>query len=1287
MMRALKLSAIVLAALLVLILALLAWIIATQSGSRFALARVQGFLPEGIELGQANGRLADQLQLQDVRVRMDGLDLSIAQLWLRWSPGELLDGHLQIAEIGAKGLRYRALPAEQPPEPDEPFTLPERLDLPVSVTLERLTVRDAELHLSAEAAEAEPVVVNEVLFAGVSYADARFQLETLEVDSPLASVQGRLEATAAGRYPLDAHLEWRVDPGAYAAINGSTDLGGDLTTLEVGQRLSSPYDSELSGTVRNLLAPGQPIAVDVSLLTGELQLSRIQDELPEATISVNASVEGPVDRLNLQADISGTDPQARRFVAELAALVEGESIIVRQLTLRQPGREGELSGQGQIALAEDVVADFTVQWQSLQWPLTGAPTLTTPRGSLTLNGPLSDYRLMLDTRLEPAGAPPVELNLSGEGSLQDLAATLSAQVGESGTVEGRVNAIWDPALQGEAELSASGLDPSVLAPDWPGSVDLALTAAVGTTAGGNLQITLSRLDAGGSVRGQALSVAARGRFLQSEPQATVEVEDLQASLGATRIGMQGSLAERADFRWELASEDLSTLLPGAQGRLSGSGSLQGRLPQVSLDAALAASNLAYEGNSLESLDLDADVDLTGETDSQLALTARQAILQGNGVDQLTLRGTGRPGEHQFSLDLDAEQGSARLALNGRVEDPRGENPTWHYTLSEGELAYGDLAPWHLARAAQGSIGAGRVQVGQQCWRSSDAEICLQAQQDTQGLAADVNLDNLRFEYFDAFLPEGMALEGAVNASAALSLPSDGVLTAQGDVDTTAGQLTLPSEVPDASEPRVLRLEPSRIRLELNESQASAQAELNLEYGSLRLDVATSAALAAGAEARRPLADQSLGGNIRIEVPTLAFVSDFVPAVEGIEGGIDGDLSLGGTIGMPTLGGSLMVNNGAFTVPATGITLANLTLALRGEGREVAMQASAESGGGNLNLEGRLSLPGAAPTGTLAIRGSDFQVLNNDDGQVFLSPDLSVESGAERITISGEVHVPQAMITPGTQSPSAVTVSEDQVLESDAAETGETATQRELFAEVRLTLGEAVSFDGFGLTANFEGDLLVNQEPRTPTIATGEMRIIDGEYQAYGQGLVIDSGRIYFAGGPITQPALDIRAVRRPAEDILVGALVQGSLEQPSFELFSEPAMTQQEQLSWLVLGRSLEETPDGQESALSRAALAMGLKGGDFLAKNIGEQLGVDQIGIETGSGEAGAASDPGQASLVVGKYLSPKLYVSYGIGLFSPESVLEMQYEISRRWTLVTQSSGEATGADVLYTVERGGG
>jgi translocation and assembly module TamB len=132
-------------------------------------------------------------------------------------------------------------------------------------------------------------------------------------------------------------------------------------------------------------------------------------------------------------------------------------------------------------------------------------------------------------------------------------------------------------------------------------------------------------------------------------------------------------------------------------------------------------------------------------------------------------------------------------------------------------------------------------------------------------------------------------------------------------------------------------------------------------------------------------------------------------------------------------------------------------------------------------------------------------------------------------------------------------------------------------------------------------------------------------------------------------------------------------------------MSQQEQLSYLVLGRSLDQAPEGESSALAQASLALGVKGGNFLAENIGGDLGVDEFTIKSGSGEAGAASDPADAALVIGKYLSPKLYLSYGIGLFNPVSVLSMQYEINRRLKLMTESSSESTGADLVYSFERG--
>jgi translocation and assembly module TamB len=77
----------------------------------------------------------------------------------------------------------------------------------------------------------------------------------------------------------------------------------------------------------------------------------------------------------------------------------------------------------------------------------------------------------------------------------------------------------------------------------------------------------------------------------------------------------------------------------------------------------------------------------------------------------------------------------------------------------------------------------------------------------------------------------------------------------------------------------------------------------------------------------------------------------------------------------------------------------------------------------------------------------------------------------------------------------------------------------------------------------------------------------------------------------------------------------------------------------------------------------------------------LDEVGLEsnsnTGKGE--------HASLVIGKYLSPRLYVSYGIGLLNPISTLRVQYTITKSLQLVTESSGVRSGGDVIYTIEGG--
>ena len=1284
-MRALKLTLMVLAGLLLLVLLAVALVVGTQTGTRVALLGLEPLLPDGIDIGSSQGRLADRLVLHDVAVRTDALVLTIARVTLRWEPMQLLRGHVEIHQLLADGVRYQALPAEAEPEVDEPLRLPQQIELPVSVAVQRLLVRDVQLFALPD--QQQPLVLAEVRLAG-RFEDSQLQLTTLAAQGPGVDLQGQVALTAAGEYPLGARLSWRVELPDYAPLVGETELGGSLEALQLRQELAAPYHLSFSGTVNDLLTEGVTPVIAASLSVAELQLAAVAEELPEAVLNLRARLAGPIDGLEVEAEMSGTDPQQRRFEAVVGALLSPREVLLRRLEITQPGRPGQLEGEGRVVFADQLSGDLEVVWHALQWPLTGEPTVFSPHGRLRFVGPPDDYTLALDARLEPRDQPPLELQLQGEGGRDTLAVRLEAEVA-SGRLGGQATLTWAPDVTMFARLNGSGLDPAVLAEDWPGSIDLAVAVAVDLDDQA-LTVRVDGLEASGRLRGEPLSLAADGRYSRVGAEHTALIEHLAVALGTTEVDVSGRIGELWELRWGLTSDDLSELLPEAGGRLRASGSVVGRYPQLRVETRLQGRRLAFADNRVSELDLRADLDLAGDGASAIEIAATDGSVGGLELRRLTLDAAGTPADHQLRLTLDAVEADAAVTATGSFEEPWDETQHWRFILSEARVRYRDLAPWHLVDSAAGAVSPQRVRIDRHCWQSADADLCLAAQTGADGVTASAELRELALDYFATLGPEDLQLVGAVGATLEFALAPDGVVTGELHVTTSPGNLALPpladDDLVDADLRPRLRFEPSQASVILQPDQARIAAAVNLQYGTIRLDLMTPAAVVVGGdESAVPLGEQELRGTLEVDVPDLAFLPELLPAVARTEGSITGRLALDGTLQDPIVSGTVALRDGAGTLPVAGVRITEFAATFEGRGPEgIGVEAVAESGGGSLTVSGMLQLLGE-PSAQLAIQGSEFEIMNTDDARIFASPDLTVQANEQRIAVSGVVVVPRARITPDRRAPGAVTVSPDQVLVDEAV--AEPDPPRDLYAEIRLLPGDAVYFSGFGLDARIEGDVVVRESPATPiTTATGELRIIDGEYRAYGQGLVIERGRIFFAGGPVTEPAVDIEAVRRPRADILVGARVRGTLDAPDFSLFSEPPMTEQEQLAYLVLGRPLDEAPGGEGSALAQAALALGLRGGDALAQNIGERLGVDELTIVTGPDEAGAESDPGQASLVVGTYLSPRLYVSYGIGLFEPGSVLQLQYEISRRWQLVTRSGGEASGVDLMFTLVRGG-
>jgi translocation and assembly module TamB len=161
----------------------------------------------------------------------------------------------------------------------------------------------------------------------------------------------------------------------------------------------------------------------------------------------------------------------------------------------------------------------------------------------------------------------------------------------------------------------------------------------------------------------------------------------------------------------------------------------------------------------------------------------------------------------------------------------------------------------------------------------------------------------------------------------------------------------------------------------------------------------------------------------------------------------------------------------------------------------------------------------------------------------------------------------------------------------------------------------------------------------------------------------------FTGGPVSDPVVDLRATRDlPGYE--VGVIARGPLRRPQLTLFSEPSLPQYQIASMLIVGRTSIQG-DG-EGEFDSSDVTEG--GGAFLAGQLGKYVGLDEVGV-TQDADTGT-------ELVIGKYLTPRLFVSYGISLVEEINTLKLRYTLDDRWTLSAESGIESA-ADVEYRIE----
>ena len=230
------------------------------------------------------------------------------------------------------------------------------------------------------------------------------------------------------------------------------------------------------------------------------------------------------------------------------------------------------------------------------------------------------------------------------------------------------------------------------------------------------------------------------------------------------------------------------------------------------------------------------------------------------------------------------------------------------------------------------------------------------------------------------------------------------------------------------------------------------------------------------------------------------------------------------------------------------------------------------------------------------------------------------------------------------------------------------------SEITMTLGDNVTIDTYGLTGHITGSISERTLPGEPTRATGELQVKDGQYLALARKLDIERGRLIFSGGLLADPAVDIRAIK-VFPDVKAGVNVRGSLREPRLTFFSEPSIPQSQIVSLLLAGGSLQSVQDQNRAGTPGARQEVAGQAAALLASQLGSKLGIPDISVES--------TLSNETSLVLGKYLSPRLYVSYGVSLTESINTIKMRYTIDDHWTIKTEA-GKECAADLVFTIEK---
>jgi len=1245
-----KLILIFVALLLLVPTGFIYYIATTEAGLQFLARQVTGKVgPLTISMEGVRGTLVRGFAVTSLRVQHRRSDVLITnadghvELWPL-----LVSQRVHMLNAHAASVAVTVFPDDDNKRKWEPRFLPATL---------RIDVDDSRVGLLRITAPSGGMVeFTNIHSVGSTIYPKQIRVSSSEADfqsTHIVTKNGRVFAARPFGVRGEADLRYRPEglPEWHILAKGD----GDLDRLPIQASIDQPFHAEVNGTAQTLTSAwrytGKATVHDFDLVPfgGGGALGILSGQLDVGANSNGYTAHGSVTAPGLKAG-----PMAVTFDGTYA----DRHLEIRQATATHAPSGARASVHGgvdvvpggpKLALAGD--------WTRFRWPLSSnEPAFTSTSGHFKMAGQ-KPWQVEGDGLISGKQWQDLPGSLRGVLDGQSIQVD-AAQVGVlGGTANFSGEARWQPAESWHLTGHASNLDPAQIRADLPGQLSFDFDAR-GAPFGADAALDFDLKKLAGKLRGQ--NASGGGHFAQAAGSADWQFRDVDVRLGRTHVALNGGLGgTRRDLQFTLDAEDLSLLDPDAKGRVNATGRVAGTNEMPLLLLKARGTNFEWRDQKLASVNADVDIDLASarRTQGQIELTG------------LTI---GKRTAQHASLQLQGTMDAQRIM--GSVEaSPLRSAFTAEGVISQGQwrgqlttLSVDDTRNLQLKLEAPAPLQftTQQFRIENLCLKGDSERVCSAGDRDASGAwRAQVAASSLPLRALTAGLTQDMEYDGTINvsvdAAGAPSAPITGNLKAQLQGAQLRHQLGNGREE----------------HMPLGSGSVTGRATPDAFEVQVGLDAAEAGRITGQLTGQRnggDWHDYPIKGSLDATTTGLAVLDIYVGGIDKASGRLTTNVAIAGTLGQPQIEGTLQLRDAQIDVYQVNLSLRALSLDAKFDAGALDLSGQTKIGDGNAKFNGRVAWKDREPYGNLHVEGENLRVVDVPEARIHASPNLDFKLNGRRIDASGEVKLPYARLEPKDLT-NAVLVSGDEVLVGEPQE--DPAQRWIVVSDIRLTLTDDVNINAQGLSAKLGGSIVLRTDEAQNSRGSGELNVVSGKYAALGRLLDIERGRLIFSNGPLGDPGVDLRA-QKVFPEVTAGVNVRGTLRAPRMTFFSEPAIPQSQIASLILSGGSLSAVQDANaRPGAARNDLLM--QGGAILAQQIGGRVGIQDVSIEPTS----ALSNDNDTSLVLGRYLSPRFYVSYGISLAEAINTLKLRYTIGDHWTLKTEA-GKARSADIVYTV-----